>query len=150
MAASREPRSLVSASCPLKLITYLPTLSLSCYNLPKPSTHPPSSPFPPSLPSRESHQSWVGDEVVTVRSGFILNNAGAYHVAPGAGAQVLHRDDAMHCPAHREGSTYTTITGCLVSHQLDRCTIHACHNRAVSLSSWAIAPTSVLGVDVRP
>ncbi|ORY89318.1 hypothetical protein BCR35DRAFT_323900 [Leucosporidium creatinivorum] len=63
----------------------------------------------------ESHQSWVGDELVTVRSGYMLNNAGAYHVAPGAGAQVLHRDDAMHCPAHREGSTFTTITGCLVA-----------------------------------
>ncbi|GAA6010593.1 hypothetical protein JCM10207_007753 [Rhodosporidiobolus poonsookiae] len=60
-------------------------------------------------------QSWVGDKLVTTTTGYMLSIASAYHVAPGAGAQLLHRDDAGHCLQAREGTLYTSQVGCLVA-----------------------------------
>ncbi|GAA5909134.1 hypothetical protein JCM6882_001199 [Rhodosporidiobolus microsporus] len=64
---------------------------------------------------KSSTQAYVGDELVTTESSYILSVASAYHVAPGATAQVLHRDQAGHCVPSMEGSLYTALTGCLVA-----------------------------------
>ncbi|ORY89307.1 hypothetical protein BCR35DRAFT_300436 [Leucosporidium creatinivorum] len=60
-------------------------------------------------------QAWLGDKLLTTESGYVLSLASAYHVAPGAQAQVLHRDHSIHCPPAQENSLYTTQVGCLVA-----------------------------------
>ncbi|GAA6023430.1 hypothetical protein JCM10207_004409 [Rhodosporidiobolus poonsookiae] len=60
-------------------------------------------------------QNWIGDRLRTTKTGYMLSVASAYHVAPGAEAQLLHRDDAGHCVPTQEGSLYTSQMGCLVA-----------------------------------
>ncbi|KAI5476090.1 hypothetical protein MNV49_000408, partial [Pseudohyphozyma bogoriensis] len=64
---------------------------------------------------KSTTQTWMGDKLLTTESSYILSLASAYHVAPGAEAQVLHQDHAIHNVPAQEGSLYTTQVGCLVA-----------------------------------
>ncbi|KAI5474451.1 hypothetical protein MNV49_003256 [Pseudohyphozyma bogoriensis] len=58
---------------------------------------------------------YVGDHLMVTETTHIVSLAVGFKVGPGAGNQVLHRDQTIHSVDAKEGSLYTSDVGCLVA-----------------------------------
>ncbi|KAI5476092.1 hypothetical protein MNV49_000410 [Pseudohyphozyma bogoriensis] len=60
-------------------------------------------------------KAYIGDHLLETNTSHILSLAVGFKVAPGAGNQVLHRDQTIHSVDAKEGSLYTSDLGCLIA-----------------------------------
>lgn len=59
-------------------------------------------------------KTYVGNHLLVTKTSYIVSLAAGFQVSPGAGDQVLHRDQSIHSVDAKEGSLYTSDMGCLV------------------------------------
>ncbi|GAA6010597.1 hypothetical protein JCM10207_007755 [Rhodosporidiobolus poonsookiae] len=58
---------------------------------------------------------YVGEQLMTTDTSYLLSLAVGFRVTPGATNQVLHRDQTIHSVDAKEGSLYTSDLGCLIA-----------------------------------